>query len=256
MLARQTGADLALLAIVDDAAPADVTDAQVMASEKALNSLIERDCKGLDVDLRVRPGDPTAEILAETQKTDPALLVLGVHRPRAFFDAVRETTGQRITRLSATPVLMVSEPVSGPHERVIVATDFSPASAAAASLAAELCPDAPITPVHALHIPYRGMLARHDSGALEASFRREAREADAAWRADQTLPGRIGETRMDAGSAHQILGDELRRGGPALLALGAHGRVGQQRALLGSLVTDLMRDPPADLLICRPRQGD
>ena len=49
-----------------------------------------------------------------------------------------------------------------------------------------------------------------------------------------------------------MIQDHLAKGRYDLIAVGAHGRVGAARAILGSLATDLMRDPPCDLLIARP----
>ena len=61
-----------------------------------------------------------------------------------------------------------------------------------------------------------------------------------------------GETVIRAGIVTQVLSEELARSGARLLTAGAHGRVGQARALLGSVATDLLRAAPCDVLIARP----
>jgi len=255
-LARQHGARLTILAVVDDATPLSIAEGQIEKTRASLEDFAGSIADGVDHDLRVSHGDPTADILRATEMAGADLLILGTHRSRSFFDALRETTAQRITRLTEFPVLIVAGAETKAYDEVTLATDFSPAASAAATFATRLVPEARITPLHALHIPYQGMLA-HTSGAgeLETSFRAEAEREDYSWRAGDPVVCTLPETRIVSGSPVAVFEAHVRKSGSALIAIGAHGRVGQRRAVLGSVVTDLMREPPCDLLICRPAKA-
>ena len=128
------------------------------------------------------------------------------------------------------------------------------AATAAITLAHDMAPEAQITPVHAFHVPYTGLMTYGGQGIDEmtASFRLEAAEDDTRWRDRSPLPEACGPTVISPGSVTQVLADQLAATGASLITAGAHGRVGQGRALLGSVATDLLRQPPCDVLIARP----
>lgn len=255
-LARDQAARLIVLAVVDDATPLTIAEDQIARIRRSIEDKIADQGDGVACEVQVTHGDPTEDIVGAAKRESADLLILGTHRSRSFFDALHETTAQRITRLSASPVLIVVGSDETPYDRVMLATDFSPASGAAARLAARMAAGAPITPVHALHVPYQGMLSRTSSAsALERSFRSEAAQEDRAWRGENQLPDGMGETQIVAGSPVMVFETHVDETGTPLIAIGAHGRVGQRRAVLGSVVTDLMRAPPCDLLICRPANG-
>ena len=253
-LAERHGARLILCHIVDDAAPPDIAaaarDAALSALARFTGSLSDK----VDFEIRVEIGDPTADILALVAAEAPDLLILGTHRPRPFLDALRETTAQRIVRLSGCPVLMVADRVDHAYDHVLAATDFSPAATSAITLAHHLSPEAPITPVHAFHVPYTGLMTYGGQGIddVTASFRLEATEEDTRWRDATALPDTCRPTVIAPGSVTQVLAGQLVATGASLITAGAHGRVGQGRALLGSVATDLLRQPPCDVLIARP----
>lgn len=253
-LAERHGAKLILCHVVDDAAPPEIAaqarDAALSALARFTGSLSDE----VEFELWVDFGDPTADILSLVAQEAPDLLILGTHRPRPFLDALRETTAQRIVRLTTCPVLMVADRVDHAYDHVLAATDFSPASTAAITLASKLAPNAPITPVHAFHVPYSGLMTYGGQGIddVTASFKLESAEDEARWRDATPLPEACGPTVIAPGSITQVLADQIAATGASLIAAGAHGRVGQGRALLGSVATDLLRQPLCDVLIARP----
>lgn len=254
-LARQNGAGVIVAHIVDDAPPPDVAARHLEASREALDRFVGRLDLHDRAEIIVKFGDPTADIIELVRTRRPGLLIMGTHRPRPFLDALRETTAQRIVRMTNCPVLMVRDREDHDYEQVIAATDFSPAATAAIEQAAQLSPGARILPVHAFHVPYGGLMTASQGGTDEiaASFRLEAQEADARWRDTTTLPESCGATSILSGSVMAALEQEIARIGATLVTAGAHGRVGAVRAILGSVATDLMRMPPCDVLIARPR---
>jgi len=253
-LALRHKADVSVLSIVDDAGPEALT-AQMVTSTKAELGRFVASLPGSDAhEVIVIAGDPTATLVDRVRSLRPDLLVLGRHRERSFLDGMFEATAGRLVRLTSCPVLMVADRADHSYDRVLAATDFSPAAAAAIALADALSPGARIDPVHAFHVPYDGVLSRVGGGTtdIEDSFYAEAAAADATWRARHALPATCGATRILPGSPLEILSTQARETGATLIAAGAHGRVGQGRPLLGSVVTDLMRLAPCDLLIARP----
>lgn len=252
-LAERHGARLIVAHVVDDAAPPEIANAAREASFAALERFMKSLSDKVDIELRVDFGDPTADIVAMTEAEAPALLIVGAHRPRRFLDELRETTVQRLVRLTACPVLMVADRVDHGYDHVVAATDYSPSSTAAIRLASTLAPEAGITPVHAFHVPYSGLMSASSGGKddVAASFRLEAAEDDIRWRDREALPDACGATVIEPGSVMKVLADQIKATGASLVTAGAHGRVGSARAILGSVATDLVRMPPCDVLIAR-----
>ncbi len=255
-LARQSGAKLTILTVVDDEQPDDMREDQVNHAHRQLNASREALCQGIECTVLVEQGDPTDLVLTHARNDDPDLMVLGPHRERNLWDMLYETTGQRIARMTHVAVLLVVEPAETKYNSVLLATDFSPASTAAALLANEVAPEADLQALHALHVPYGSMGRASGGGAdnsIEASFRADAKTADANWRGSFEAPANLSDTDIQTGSAEALFNQIVQSKHVPLIAIGAHGRVGAHRALLGSLVTSLMRYPPCDLLVCRPQ---
>lgn len=253
-IARDQNAKLRVMTVLDDAMPEDVLATLHAKTLAALQRFVSTLSNGVDIQVDAQAGDPTTEILNACE-AHVDLLVMGTHRTRPFMDSLRETTAQRITRLTATPVLLVTDRADHPYAKVLCACDFSPASGAAVKMAHAIAPTATLAPVHALHVPYAGRLAQNPAAqtAIEASFRNEAESDAKAWLSDASLPtGRMTDLEILPGSALAVLHNKINTDTIDLVAVGAHGRVGAARSLLGSLATDLMRDPPCDVLIARP----
>lgn len=251
-LAARNGAELVLTSIVDDTLPSDIAGRLAEDIAARLTRMATAVAGASDVTHRVavRIGDPAEAIAALASEEQAALLVLGLHRLRPLLDAMRDTTMQRVARTSPCPVLLVREPVDGPYQTVVAAVDFSPAAAAAVRMAARVAPGATIRPVHAMHVPYKGLMARSGSAADFAPFRHEAEAARDDWLAAETLPEGLPEVEIAEGTVTEVLARALK--GATLLALGTHARSGIYGFLAGSHCTGLMRDPPCDLLIVRP----
>jgi len=252
-LARDLKAQLTVLTVIDDALPSDMAQRNAADATARLTSL----CAGLPgvgaPRILSELGDPMEVILSHATEAD--LLILGTHRARSFLGELRETTMQRIVRTTSVPVLVAAERPEGAYQSVLAACDFSPAADAAMALALNMAPAARVTPLHAVHIPYAGRLAKTGPSAalLEQSFVQEIdRDAD-RWRAASDLPKAVTDAlEIVTGAPGPILRARAADGAADLLCLGAHGRVGAARALLGSLANDMMRDPPCDVLIARP----
>lgn len=251
-LAHATGASLTVVHVVDDEMPDDVRGELLSRAETMLRNQVGHLADEISLETKVVAGDPTGGLLDVIAEVNPRLLVVGTHRARPFLDLIRETTVMRIVRRAACPVLMVRRPGDAPYRTVVSACDFSPASDAALLLAAELFPDAARYPVHAVHVPYSGMMAASEGSGdmVAASFLKEAQQQAEAWNKKAIVPTE--PLKVVHGPLGSVIWQEATRLNADVICAGAHGRVGAPPALLGSLATELLRDAPCDVLLARP----
>jgi nucleotide-binding universal stress UspA family protein len=252
-LADAHGARLTVLTVMDDAMPDRLAKVMRPETEAHLKSF----CDSLSDDsriahvTRVAQGDPS-QVIPETAAVIGAdLVVLGLHRTRGFLDAIRETTLERTLRLTMEPVLLVRDPADHDYATVLAAVDFSPASTAAIGAVHRLAPAATIHGFHAVpvEIPRGG---KFDPLPTTDHDMRDAEDARARWMDITALPGGMAPPRILSGGLDAVLDAEVARLKPQLIAVGAHARFSLTHRMLGSLARDLVRDPPADLLVARP----
>ena len=245
-LAANAGARCTVASIVEDALPEDLA-AQLRESTRArLRDMLDA-CGAPDADIQVHVGDIVPGVLAVALECDADLLVLGIHRQRAWMDAIRQTTMERILTLAPRPVLLVRDAVTSNYERVLAAVNFSRACAAAVTAARQIAPDADLACIHALHVPFSGLSGGRDTAMAKAVHREAAGMAE-EWRVRHELSD-IPE--IVTGSFHDVIGRRLRDFKPQLLALGAHARAAPSFHKLGSFAAELIRNPPVDLLVAR-----
>jgi len=250
LLARQAGAKLTVLTVIDEALPRAIADTLVKASRAELERIVAAfDAGRTDaVQIAVIEGDPARAVADHAMQEQVDLLVLGRHRERPVADLFRQTTVERIVALVSCPVLLVTAPPAAAYATVLEAVDFSPAAAAAAITARTIAPQATHVGLHVYHVPYRGFMP----GGAAAAFLHEAEQAEAAWRKRFDLPKDRLAIRLAEGGVASGLAQAIAETRPDLIAVGAHGRPALATAILGSVATSLMREPPCDLLIVRP----
>lgn len=256
-LAGWSDARLVLTSVIDEDLPDDIAAQMREAAELRLAQFAASVPHSGEVshDTRVVTGDAAHAIPALAAELQADLLILGRHRPRAFLDLLRETTMERIVRLSPVPVLLVSDPVDHAYSKILAALDFGPASTAALKIAAALTPEAELSGVHAVHVPYHHFVAIDGRVGADAPFLHDAEQKLAAWRENTQIDERLKQVDIMEGAAHQVLSARIATLKPDLLALGAHGRAGAAPSILGSLANDLIREPPCDVLIAHSLPG-
>ncbi|SPH17355.1 Putative universal stress protein [Defluviimonas aquaemixtae] len=249
-LARELGARLLIATVVDEDLPKHIADAYEKGAEIALDQIVAALCKSGkgDPGCRVLRGDPSLAIATLAQAEQADLLVLGIHRIRAIGDGLRNTTMERVLRQASCPVLIARNPAGGPYRGVVGAVDFSPASAAALRAAAMVAPKARLRAVHAMHVPFKGLMPSD----TQAPFLREAQAAERDWRKSETLPSTLEKVEIIEGSAFDVLADAIRANGADLVAVGTHARSGLATRLLGSFATSLIRNVTTDVILARP----
>jgi len=253
-LAHQTGRSLRLISVVDDDLPGAALARRLTEAEALLDqALVVAGARsaGIAVTRAAIAGDPAQAIPAEAHGEHAGLIVLGLHRPRPFLDALRETTMERVVRLIRLPVLLVRDAAAQDYARVLIAVSFSAACAAAVQAARMVAPAADLRAFHALHIPFVGLTGEGPGSAMDRAMTREAQAMCDEWTTRAPLPEGMAATRIDTGSFGQLMQAHIAEFRPDLLALGAHTRGGLALFALGSTTAGLIRDPPCDLLVAR-----
>ncbi|MEP4197341.1 MAG: universal stress protein [Aliishimia sp.] len=243
------------LLVLDDALPETLLSPLHSKAHSQLGALCARSANGVRYSINVQIGDPTEQLVNASEPAETTLLVMGPHRPRPFLDKLRETTMQRVVRRTGAAVLLVNEPVMGSYKKILSMIDFNDPSTAAMQLGASLSGNtSPITPVHAVHIPYSGALDTTGTIQLDLqnSLSDDAVSQDKIWRAGfGDLEPRLNATEICVSPPEGLVKDATADRSYDLITAGAHGPVGAGRSLLGSVADDLMRNPPCDVLISR-----
>lgn len=238
--------------VVDDAMPEDITRRLKAEAEERLARFVETYKGSAQVETAVLVGDPMEVIPAEVAARKADLVVLGLHRRRSFLDRLRETTMERLVRLLRIPVLLVREPADHDYETVLVPVSFSPACAAAVTAARRLTPEAKIAAFHAIYLPFTGLTGERPGGAMDIELTEEARAVMMRWREKEKLTESDCDVALLTGALQDVLAHKMVEDKPDLIALGAHTRGPLSASVLGSFAADMIRNPPADLLLTHP----
>lgn len=136
-----------------------------------------------------------------------------------------------------------------PYREVVVATDFSGASSAAAALAEAVA--APGARFHVVHARPMAAPAVYGSPSPQETQRERERLARGLqeWAAKQRLPH--ADARLLDGSPSREIAREAERVRADLVAVGATGHGGLRERLLGSTARRVARAAPADVLVAR-----
>ena len=254
-LARDHGAHLTVVHVVDEDLPPALAEAQLKAARHAIQEHIGALAAddGPDISIEVLYGRAHADILEMCGKITADLIVLGVHREDASADMFRGTTAERLLRAGNVPVLMVRDRASGPYRRSIVGVDFSVYSRRAIEFAIKFVTNGECFLVHAYDVPFKGFLYGRDT---QSEIREQHEKQFDLLLDGETAAALAGlaekapkiECVMQEGSSREVIYQQFRRLEPDLLVIGTHGRTGVAHAVLGSVAEDLLRAPPCDVL--------
>lgn len=261
-LAQRPGAALTLLHVTSDALPSQVakvhetyaTDVMRDLSGKAHGEGVEH------VECVLARGRDYETIITEAHKLQSDLIVIGTHRPSSLVQDMLGTTADRVLRHGGLPLLMVRQKPEGPYATVLVAVDFSPASARALKLAVETFPAARIAAVTAYGSSRRTLLGE-DAEARQAAaearrlalkgFLVELRETMDPTRAADL--DRV-ESIVERGWAEDVILHAAETMKPDLIVVGTHARGGVQHAVIGSVAEWVLTEAPCDVLAVPPRR--
>jgi nucleotide-binding universal stress UspA family protein len=193
---------------------------------------------------------PPEEIPLVAERWGASLIVLGMGRHNRIDRIFGSETAIAVIRHANLPVLAVPAKASGLAARAVAAVDFTPASTAAASLAASLLADDG-TLIVAHVCAFRGTQSR--PGDLVDLYRAGAKaKLDEAVRAVKRTTNRAVEGMMLEGEPAKAIVAYARKTHCDLIALGGHDRKLVDRILLGSVRTRVIRDASCSVLIAPP----
>jgi nucleotide-binding universal stress UspA family protein len=167
------------------------------------------------------------------------------------------TTAQRVQRLSPVPVLVVRQAPLYGYGRVLIATDFSAASVAAARAARRFFPEATFHVLHAYEAPFEGRLAF--AGVDDAGIERYRRHAaDQALRELDTfvraagLEGDRSSVKAPHGYPPARIKERAAELDVDVIVLGTQGKSWLEAGFLGSVSEHVAAESPCDVLLVRP----
>lgn len=251
-LARKHDAACHVLHVVDVALPADMAEGLRAEVETRLRRFVDAQPGGTAAKVAAVTGDPLVTIAQEARRLEADIVLFGLHRSRPFLDNLRETTVERMVRMSRRPALLVRDPADHDYARILAPVSFSGACATALSAARRLAPQAEISAVHAVYLPFAGLTREHPGGAMDTELTAEAEATRGEWCTAQGLPEELCVVTPISGSLGEVIDRHIRSFKPDMIALGAHTRSRFSTHSLGSFAAALLHDPPTDILLAHP----
>lgn len=264
-LAEALGADLHALYVFDVPGFVDPDPEAPLVrayAERALGEHRERFAALIDhlpgafAEPHLVPGRPHREIAEAVERLGADLVVMSTHARAGLSRAFLGSIAERVVRASRIPVLTVprdGDPPASPPRSLLVPDDFSTASRRALRAARDLH-----VPLHAsvavLHVlpdelspvaAAPAWLSEEERaryrGLLEESLDRDVREI---FGPEEQAVTRVVE---HGSTAERILACAAARRAQ-LLVVGASGKSGTERMLLGSVTIELLRSSPVPVL--------
>jgi nucleotide-binding universal stress UspA family protein len=272
LLARELGAPLVLLHVLpgdalealrgwfgaSDAPATRVTEDARHRLETLAGEL--RAAHGVEVAASLGSGSVLDEILAEAERGDARLIVVGAQGEGVLRRLLLGTTAERLVRRTPRPVLIVREAPRAGYSTALVAVDFSPSSVGTLAAARAVAPQARPILLTTFEVPFADKLqiAGVDDATI-AGYRQQA-EAEAAERlaAFATAAG-LGANDwqplvMEGDAALRIVEQEQAQAAD-LVVLGKHGKSAREELLLGSVTRHVLGEAARDVLITVAKRG-
>jgi nucleotide-binding universal stress UspA family protein len=204
--------------------------------------------------VRAFTGTPADFVHAAAKEWKARMIVLGTGRHSRLDRIFGSETAVAVMRNARVPVLAVHKRATGLPEGAVAAVDFTEASLAAATLAAQLL--APDGTLFVAHVCAFGE-GKAKPGDLIDLYRAGAQaKLDEAVSRVRALTKRRVNAVMLSGEAGGAIVSFARREHCDLIALGGHPLALVDRILLGSVRTRVVRDAACSVLIAPPDVGD
>lgn len=261
LLARQFGATIVLLHVVDDDQPRRIVDAEHEESNALLRQTAAtlRDTDGVVCEARVILASSFAGIIQAVEEMRPDLLVIGSHRRQLLKDVFVGTTAERTIRLVNCPVLMVNAPPAGNYRHIMLTTDLSDGSRDALQRVSELRigEDARNTLLHifdapALRLVMVDTMTKVDQDDYLAAERKKAMRDLAGFTSSANFGKAAPMVRYKAKATHQEILKVAEAEKADMIVLSTHGRTGLAKLLIGSVTQKVLRTSSIDILAMPP----
>ncbi len=261
LLARQFGAALELIYVVDDEQARRIVETERNEAESLLQKTAAtlRDVDGVACEARVALATPFKGIVQAARELAPDLLVIGSHRRQVLRDVFIGTTAERTIRSVGCPVLMVNGPPAGEYRQILQTTDLSDASRDALGRLELLGigEHARVSILYVFDAPALRTAFSHTFPAddqqhyLEAARRDATRElADFVEVAGLGVHRHIAKQEKTA-IQHEVL-DTAVEIKADLIVLSTHGRSGLAKMFMGSVTEHVLRTSHIDVLVTPP----
>jgi nucleotide-binding universal stress UspA family protein len=232
-------------------------ETHLMQDSKAkLDQLVDEIFGSTAIDTRVVVGNVVPTLLAQADELDAGLIVVGARGGGFLRQLVLGTTTERILRKTARPVLVVRQSPLADYRRVVVAVDFSDASATGLRLALAIAPKAELVLVHAYEVPFESKLrfAGVDEPMIERYRERAEDEASKGLETFMTevgLPPGRARLVVEQGDPTRVILDQH---GCDLVVVGQRGKSAFEELLLGSVTKHVLAETNIDVLVAVPTQ--
>ena len=202
---------------------------------------------GLECGMDLSAMSPPDAIAAAARKTRADCVIMGTRGLTGIRHAIMGSTAERTLRTAPCPVLTVHGPAQAPPgiaRKILVPTDFSPASVAALEMAVEWGGEnSEIVVLHAHHEAGLIKPSTPDDGAAEPSTSAERKaQMDEAVRAvvgdDARVSTRIEEGVSESTAILRVAAEP----GFDLIVMGTQGRSGLKHLVMGSVAERVLRE--------------
>ncbi len=267
MLARQHGASVELLHVIESGALAQLaqlladadSDAapRIVAKAKADLATLARDIQaeyGLAPAIHSVQGALLPSITARADTIGADLLVLGASNAGFLRQWLLGATAERLLRKTSDPILFVRQPPHHDYRTLLVPVDFSDSSGRAIDLAQMLCPKAELVLMHACEFPFEGKMrfaGVNDEAVLQyrQTIQRDAIAQLQALASDCGLdPANWRPIVTHGDPVHDIVHHQVDLDAD-LVVVGKHGAGMTQDLLLGSVTRQVLGRVMSDVLV-------
>jgi nucleotide-binding universal stress UspA family protein len=199
-------------------------------------------------------GEPAEVIERVATSENVDVVVTGIARERLFASrpVILGKTVEQLLRRLQTPVLIVRNRARTPYQHIVVATDFSKASAHALEVALRFFPSRTLHLLHASVTPYVSRVSdpeRHAEGFKEV-LATDMEAFLAAIPFSESDRQRVMPS-IEPGAPAQIVREYVQVHGADLVVVGTHGRGAVLEALIGSTAKSILASLPCDVLVVR-----
>jgi len=216
------------------------------------------------IEIVVREGDTTGEILGQASALPADLLVLGTHGRSGFRRLLLGSVTEKVLHLASCPVLSVPRGVEGAvpappvvFKRILCAVDFSDCSLKGLNYALSVAQeaDAHLLVVHVMELPHE-LAEPLGFAQLNLDAYRTGYEQESLARLNDAIPETVRaycrvETQVLAGRPYRQILDAAEAQRSELIVMGIHGRGAVDLMLFGSTTQHVVRQASCPVLTVR-----
>lgn len=197
---------------------------------------------------RVVRGSPAVALADLARAQHAAMLIVGIGRHRPLDRLLGGETALRTIQRATCPVLVVHPEFDGPFHDVVIATDFSAASVAAARAALPML--GPEATIHIVHVWEPSAALDGPRAAADEAYTKSLPERFRRFTEILEIPSDVTvKTEVREGKAAERVLDYAEMHHADLVTAGRHGRNLLQRLVVGSQTSALLRAAERSLLI-------